>query len=98
MLESDVWVQQRDQPFEVIVPCGGQEGVGDGSVTGDVGVGKLGRLPYPAVGAAGELAARMRYHTDALRSRSYSLLDQVTRYFGERVTQGLSCRSKSLFA
>ena len=98
MLESDVWVQQRDRPFEVTVPCGIQEGVDDDSVTGGVGGGNLGRLPHPPTGAAGELAGRMRYNTDALRGRSHSLLDQVSRYFGEGVTQGLSCRSEALFA
>ena len=53
--EHDVRVEHRQQRGEVTAARGGEEGVDDFSLAGEIGVGNRGRSPYPAARAAGEL-------------------------------------------
>ena len=56
----DVRVEHRDEPFEVAVAGGGEEGVDHAALLGEVGVGSRGLAAHPPPRAAGELAGGVR--------------------------------------
>ena len=55
---DDVWVEQREQRVEIALARGGQEGIDNFSLTGEVGVRNCGVTPDPAACAARELPGR----------------------------------------
>ena len=58
--QHDVRVEHRDQRLEVAVAGGGEEGVDDFALAGEIGVGHRGRSLHPAPRAARELPRRGR--------------------------------------
>ena len=58
--EDDVRVEHREKRIEVTAPRGGEEGVDDFSLTGEIAVGHRGRSLHSAAGAARELPCRGR--------------------------------------
>ena len=58
--EHDLRIEHHHERPEVAVPGGGEEGVHDLSLAGDLGDGRSGRSPHPAARPARELAGRLR--------------------------------------
>ena len=58
--EHDVRVEHRHQSLEVAFAGGGEVGVDDRPLAGQVRVRRRRRLAHAAAGAAGELAGRLR--------------------------------------